>query len=211
MAKPKEGKKPAAEKPATSALQVVDRPVESLIPYVNNARTHSPEQVAQIAAAIREFGFTNPILIDPDGGIVAGHGRLLAARQLEMSSVPTITLANLTPLQRRAYVVADNKLALNAGWDVDLLKIELGTLMEADYDATLTGFDADEIADMLLDEDGSKDSGDGGEAVLAYNLVFESEDQQNRWFDFVRHLRNTEQGETIAERLDAFIAKLDLS
>ena len=105
--------------------------VADLIPYVNNARTHSDAQVAQIAASIREFGFTNPILTDGAGGVVAGHGRLLAARQLGMAEVPIIELAHLTPEQRRAYILADNRLALNAGWDADLLRLELGDLQTA--------------------------------------------------------------------------------
>ena len=95
--------------------------VQDLIPYTNNARTHSDAQVAQIAASIREFGFTNPILTDGERGIIAGHGRLLAARKLGMTEVPVIELAHLTPAQRKAYILADNKLAMNAGWDDDLL------------------------------------------------------------------------------------------
>src|SRR5476649_1444639 len=96
----------------------------NLIPYARNARTHSDAQVAQIAASIREFGFTNPVLVDGEHGVIAGHGRLLAARKLGMTEVPTIELSHLTPAQKRAYVLADNRLALNAGWDPDMLKIE---------------------------------------------------------------------------------------
>src|SRR5579864_4280202 len=96
-------------------------PIESLIPYARNARTHSHAQVAQIAASIREFGFTNPILVDGECGIIAGHGRVLAARKLGMSEVPTIELGHLSPAQKRAYILADNRLALNAGWDDDML------------------------------------------------------------------------------------------
>jgi len=119
--------------------------IANLIPYVGNARTHSDAQVAQIAASIREFGFTNPILVDGENGVIAGHGRLLAARKLGMGVVPVIELAHLTPSQRRAYVIADNKLALNAGWDSDLLRLELGALQEADFDLDLVGFDAAEL------------------------------------------------------------------
>lgn len=104
------------------------------MPYANNARTHSEEQVAQICASIREFGFTNPLLIDENGGIIAGHGRLAAAKILKMDEVPTIELKGLNEAQKRAYVIADNKLALNAGWDEDLLKLELIALDEANFD-----------------------------------------------------------------------------
>lgn len=116
-------------------------PIEKLIPYERNARTHSPEQVAQIAASIQEFGFTNPILVASDAGIIAGHGRLAAARQLGMDQVPVIVLDHLTEAQRRAYVIADNKLALNAGWDQDLLQQEVMALNLADFELDLLGFD----------------------------------------------------------------------
>ncbi|MBS0640901.1 MAG: site-specific DNA-methyltransferase [Proteobacteria bacterium] len=125
--------------------------VRDLIPYARNARTHSEAQVAQIAASIREFGFTNPILVDGDRGVIAGHGRLLAARKLGLTEVPTIELAHLTPAQKRAYVLADNKLALNAGWDDDLLRIELADLQIEGFDLGLTGFNADEIGALLID------------------------------------------------------------
>ena len=124
-------------------------PVGSLIPYARNARTHNAAQVAQIAASIREFGFTAPILVDGDNGVIAGHGRLLAARQLGMSEVPTIELSHLTPAQRRAYVIADNRLALNAGWDDDLLRLELGELQVEGFDLGLIGFDPAEIDSLL--------------------------------------------------------------
>jgi ParB-like chromosome segregation protein Spo0J len=126
-------------------------PVAELIPYARNARTHSDAQVAQIAASIREFGFTNPVLIDGKRGVIAGHGRLLAARKLGMATVPAIELAHLTAAQKRAYILADNKLALNAGWDDGLLAIELGELKLEGFDLGLTGFDAQEIG-SLLDE-----------------------------------------------------------
>ena len=124
----------------------------SLIPYARNARTHSDAQVAQIAASIREFGFTNPVLIDGERGIIAGHGRVLAARKLGMTEVPTIELSHLTPAQKRAYILADNRLALSAGWDVDLLRIELGDLQTEGFDLSLTGFDPGEIASFLIDQ-----------------------------------------------------------
>ena len=126
--------------------------VADLVPYARNSRTHDDAQVAQIAASIREFGFTNPVLIDADGGIIAGHGRVLAARKLGLSEVPCIRLGHLTEAQRRAYIIADNKLALNAGWDDELLALELGELHAADFDMALLGFDASELsAAMNLD------------------------------------------------------------
>src|SRR3972149_5845858 len=103
---------------------------ELLVPYAKNSRTHSDAQVEQIAASIREFGFTNPVLIDGDGGIIAGHGRVMAARKLGMDSIPCVVLSDLTEMQKRAYIVVDNKLALNAGWDDDLLRLEFDELEE---------------------------------------------------------------------------------
>jgi len=120
-----------------------------LIPYANNSRMHSDEQVAQIAASIREFGFTNPLLIDESNGIIAGHGRLLAARLLGMESVPCIVLTGLTEAQKKALVIADNKLALNADWDEELLAAEIERLVELDFDTSLLGFDDDEIEALL--------------------------------------------------------------
>jgi ParB family chromosome partitioning protein len=124
--------------------------LDALIPYANNTRTHSEEQVAQVAASIREFGFTNPVLVDADDGIIAGHGRVLAARKLGMDDVPCIRLAHLDETQKRAYIIADNKLALNAGWDDELLALELGALSDDGFDVSLTGFSEDEIAALVV-------------------------------------------------------------
>lgn len=128
-------------------FEVVD--LDMLAPYARNSRTHSDSQVAQIAASIREFGFTNPILIDDDGGIIAGHGRVLAARSLGMDRAPCIRLSGLTESQRRAYVIADNRLALNAGWDLDVLAQELADLQAMNFDVDLLGFDDGEIEKIL--------------------------------------------------------------
>jgi ParB-like chromosome segregation protein Spo0J len=117
--------------------------IEKLIPYVNNARTHSDDQVTQIASSIREFGFNNPILVDEQYGIIAGHGRLMAGKKLGLETVPCIMLKGLTESQRKAYIIADNKIALNSGWDEELLKIELMGLTDAEQVAT--GFNADEL------------------------------------------------------------------
>lgn len=130
-------------------MQITYKAIDSLIPYVKNSRTHSDSQVAQIAASIKEFGFTNPVLLDEHGGIVAGHGRVMAARKLKLSEVPTITLGWLTDTQRRAYVIADNKLALNAGWDDEMLRLEFESLEELGFDLGLTGFSEDEISALL--------------------------------------------------------------
>ena len=130
-------------------MQIQPRPIDGLIPYARNSRTHSDEQVAQIAASIREFGWTNPVLVDGDNGIIAGHGRVLAARKLGMAEVPCIELAHLSEAQKKAYIIADNKLALNAGWDNELLALEFGELQELGFDLDLTGFDADELEALM--------------------------------------------------------------
>ncbi len=126
-------------------------PVDRLKPYERNARTHSAEQVAQIAASIVEFGFTNPVLVDSHDGIIAGHGRLMAATELGLKTVPVVVLDHLSDRQRKAYILADNQLALNAGWDTDLLRAELQDLAEQDFDLNLIGFSDDELADLLPD------------------------------------------------------------
>lgn len=128
-------------------------PTAKLLPYARNARTHSEEQVAQIAASIAEFGFTNPILAGSDGIIVAGHGRLAAAQKLGLEIVPVVVLDHLTPTQRRALVIADNRIAENAGWDLDVLRIELEALQLEDFDLDITGFDADALAELIAGDE----------------------------------------------------------
>jgi DNA modification methylase len=130
-------------------IQIKEKLVSELIPYVKNSRTHSDEQVAQIAASIKEFGWTNPILIDGDNGIIAGHGRLMAARKLKYDKVPTIELKDLTETQKKAYIIADNKLALNAGWDNELLTIELNELLADGFALDILGFNPDELNALL--------------------------------------------------------------
>ena len=139
-------------------MDIVNKNTDELIPYINNARTHSPEQVTQIAASIKEFGFCNPVLIDKDSGIIAGHGRVMAAQKLGLETVPTIELSHLTDIQRKAYILADNRLAEKSGWDDELLRLELGELQDLDFDLSLIGFDdfdltIDEIPAALTDED----------------------------------------------------------
>jgi len=128
-------------------------PIEKLVPYERNARTHSAAQVAQLAASIIEFGFVNPILVDTGAGVIAGHGRLAAAKDLGLKEVPVVVLDHLSPEQRKAYVIADNKLALNAGWDMSLLQEEVIGLQLADFDLTLLGFDESELESLLGDDD----------------------------------------------------------
>ena len=130
-------------------MKIESLPIELLIPYARNSRTHSDAQIAQVAASIREFGFTNPVLIDGADGIIAGHGRVMAARKLGLEKVPCIRLAHLSETQKRAYIIADNKLALNAGWDEEMLWLVLAELREEDFDLDLTGFDGDAIEAFL--------------------------------------------------------------
>jgi len=138
-----------------SNIEIIYRNASDLIPYANNSRTHSDDQINQVASSIKEFGFTNPVLIDEQGGIIAGHGRVMAAKKLGLAEVPTITLEGLTKAQVKAYVIADNQLALNSGWDVDTLKLEIETLQELDFDIDLLGFD-DDFLSGLLDEEPSE-------------------------------------------------------
>jgi DNA modification methylase len=130
--------------------------LDKLIPYARNPRTHSDAQIAQIAASIKAFGFNNPILVDSNSGIIAGHGRLLAARQLGLEEVPVIVLDHLSETQKRAYIIADNQLALNAGWDEELLRLELAALQGEEFDVNLIGFDDDELARLLADQDATE-------------------------------------------------------
>jgi hypothetical protein len=134
MAKPK-------LKQAWPADQVVRKPIAELVPYARNARTHTPAQVDQIAASIREWGWTNPVLIDEAGTIIAGHGRVMAAQKLKIADIPCLVASGWTDAQKRAYVLADNQLALNAGWDADLLRVEIGDLQAEGFDVGLMGFD----------------------------------------------------------------------
>ena len=166
-------------------LTIDYRKTGELIPYINNSRTHSEQQVQQVAASIKEFGFTNPILIDEDSGIIAGHGRLQAAQIMGMDEVPTITLEGLTEAQRKAYVIADNKLALNSGWDDELLKVELEILSDLDFDLDILGWDVlpdfkDDVDYSILEdgdfEDELAEMQDG--VKKAIQIEFESHDYE---------------------------------
>ncbi len=146
-------------------LQIVYRKVEDLIPYERNSRTHSEEQIEKVVASIKEFGWTNPILIDEEQGIIAGHGRLEAAKRLGMKEVPVLVLTGLTEAQKRAYIIADNKLALEAGWDEDLLKEELEWLTAHDYSSEVTGYDEKEIQALLSFESEAESDEENSEVV----------------------------------------------
>jgi hypothetical protein len=145
------------------ADNVIRRKVSALVPYARNSRTHSPEQVDQIAASIKEWGFTTPILVDTDGQIIAGHGRLLAAQKLGLDEVPTMTAEGWTDAQKKAYVIADNKLALNAGWDNAMLAVEMQELGDLGFDLDLTGFGKDEIGELFPED--AKDSNEYSQKV----------------------------------------------
>ena len=149
----------------TESLRVIREPIEALIPAARNSRTHSADQIAGIAGSIREFGFTNPVLIDGARGIIAGHGRVLAARKLGLAEVPCIELGHLTASQRRAYIIADNKLAENARWDMDMLRVELEELKSLELDG-FTGFNKHEI-DVLLQDVSTVEFKEYDESVAA--------------------------------------------
>ena len=135
----------------TTELQLV--PITKLVPYANNARTHSPEQILKLRSSLREFGFINPVIIDRDYGVIAGHGRILAAREEGITEVPCVFADHLTEAQKKAYIIADNRMALDAGWDEELLRVEIEALQAADFDPLLTGFDAAELADLFGEEE----------------------------------------------------------
>jgi ParB-like chromosome segregation protein Spo0J len=164
------------------------RPIEALIPYARNARTHSDAQIAQIAGSIREFGFTQPVLVDGANGILAGHGRVLAARKLAMTKVPCIELAHLSQGQRRAYILADNKLAVNAGWDNELLKLELADLRDFAVDLSTIGFSAEELKTLLPGApEPARGAGDsGGNYQEQYGVIIVCRDEAHQRETFER-------------------------
>lgn len=144
--------------------------VTDLIPYANNSRLHSDEQVLQIASSIKEFGFLNPIIVDGDNGIIAGHGRVMAAKKLGIEELPCIDASHLTPAQKKAYVIADNKIALNSEWDNEILRIELNILDELDFDLELTGFSTDELDALSFDDDSGADFGESQDGKASRQL-----------------------------------------
>ena len=163
-------------------LEVKYRNTDELIPYARNARTHSESQIAQIAASIKEFGFNNPILLDGDNGVIAGHGRLLAAQKLGLKQVPCIELSHLTETQKKDYILADNKIALNSGWDFDTLSIELEDLKLNDINVELTGFNLEEIEGLqdplsALDEEDFSNLGGDQKDIFNVTFSFNKEDE----------------------------------
>ena len=134
----------------TTEMKLV--PIAKLVPYVNNARTHSPEQIAKLRSSLREFGFINPVIIDRDYGVIAGHGRILAAKEEGIAEIPCVFADHLTEAQKKAYVIADNRMAMDAGWDEELLRVEIEALQAADFDPLLTGFDEKELDDLFKDD-----------------------------------------------------------
>jgi len=164
--------------------------IDELIPYARNTRTHSDEQVAQIAASIKEFGFNNPVLIDQEGGIIAGHGRVLASRKLKLKDVPCIRLSDLSEAQKKAYIIADNKLALNAGWDDELLALEIQELQELEFDIDLLGFDADELDKILQlgDEEDFMPELNSDDREPIRNMTFTVSDEQHEVIESILKL-----------------------
>lgn len=163
--------------------------VSSLIPYARNSRTHSDEQVSKIAASIKEFGFLNPVIVDGENGIIAGHGRIMAAQKLGLEFVPTVEANHLTEAQRRAYIIADNRLALDASWDDEMLRVELGELEDADFDLSLTGFDLDEIDSLMFDDEHNDDDDEKEIKEIEDNYLenqmiveFKNENLLEKWF-----------------------------
>jgi|GEM_PF-1233474 len=186
----------------------------TLKPYAGNPRTHSREQVERIAASILERGFTNPLLVDGEGGVVAGHGRLLAAKKLGLDLVPVIEMTHLNAAQRRALVIADNKLALDAGWDEPLLQAELRALEADGLSLASAGFSDAELVEMearlFSPADGEGDLGESpglGTPVISFTIIFDDLEQQNRWFAFLRWLKSAPAPPeaTVASRLIAYL------
>jgi ParB-like chromosome segregation protein Spo0J len=196
------------------APKIEQRSVAELTPYAANSRTHSQEQVAQIAASMKEFGWTNPILISDDNMIIAGHGRIMAAKELGMVDVPVIVLSGLSEAQQKALVIADNKLALNSIWDDELLKMEMADLVASGFNYEAIGFNTQELRELLEDtEEPAKEDDEEKEAnyIIQYNIVFDNEAQQAIWFNFIRFLKTKyEDHDTLAERLITFLQENEL-
>jgi hypothetical protein len=168
-------------------MEIKYKKVSELIPYINNTRTHDDNQVQQIASSIKEFGFTNPILIDELGGIIAGHGRLMGAKLLKLEEVPTIELTGLSEAQKKAYIIADNKIALNAGWDEDLLRLELIALDEMGFNYSDLGLDFDFDIDELNDEEFEPNIKVGDREPIR-NMTFTVSDEQHELIEEVLKL-----------------------
>ena len=191
----------------TAQLKIVYKKTEDLIPYARNSRTHDEGQIAQIAASIKEFGFTNPILLDGQNGIIAGHGRVLAAQHLGETKVPTIELSHLSNEQKRAYVITDNKLALNADWDNELLALEINDLKDVGYDLDILGFGEHELQSLFGNEEKiDQDQPTKINFTIQFNIIFDDEEQQSDWYNFVKYLKDQyPDAETVGHRLQLFV------
>ena len=158
----------------TTEMQLV--PIEKLVPYVNNARTHSPEQINKLRSSLREFGFINPVIIDRDYGVIAGHGRILAAKEEHIKEIPCVFADHLTEAQKKAYIIADNRMALDAGWDEELLRVEIESLQAEAFDLSLTGFDEKELAALFDDGSGVEDDDFDVDAELKEPVITKAGD-----------------------------------
>ena len=165
-------------KKTTTDMQLVA--LDKLVPYANNARTHSPEQIGKLRSSLREFGFINPVIIDRDFGIIAGHGRVLAAREEGITEVPCVFVDHLTEAQKKAYIIADNRMALDAGWDEELLRVEIEALQAEAFDISLTGFGDDEIADLFGNEKDAVEDDDYDLSAALEKAAFVQ--RGDRWF-----------------------------
>jgi hypothetical protein len=197
----------AVQWPADDVQRV---PVSRLVPYAKNARTHSRAQVAQIVASIQEWGWTTPVLVDETGMLIAGHGRVLAAKELGITEIPCMVARGWSEAQKKAYVLADNQLPLNAGWDADLLRMEIREIEGMNFDIGKIGFDTEELAklfDVAPAERQTTERNGLGEAVIQFNIVFDDTPQQDSWFAFVRTLKGMyPDAETLGARLALYIA-----
>lgn len=194
-------------------MKATEIEIDKLIPYAKNARNHSDLQVAQIAASIKEFGFNDPIEIDEDNMILAGHGRVLAARKLGLLKVPCVKIEGLSKAQKQAYILTNNKLALNSDWDNELLKTELHELAEMKFDMEMMGFDGEELSQIMYPEPpNSKDDSDKPlNFTIQYNIVFDDEEQQETFYTFIRFLKEKYSDiDSVGERFAEYIRELDI-
>lgn len=197
----------AARATAPDLLAARPWPVSELVPHPRNARVHSDEQIKQLANAITKFGWTMPVLVDENGMILAGHGRVMAAKLLGMETVPVVVATGWTDAQKRAYVIADNKIAANSSWDAGLLAAELKDLAATGTDLSTLGFEAGDLNALLGPPPEPKKSRGLGTPIIHYDIVFDTEGQQQTWFAFLTSLRLAyPDAETIAERLTRYLA-----
>lgn len=180
-------------------LEIVYKNTDELIPYVNNSRTHTDEQVTQLASSIKEFGFNNPVLLDGENGIIAGHGRVMAAKKLGMDRIPCVNLSHLSETQRKAYVIADNRLALSAEWDKELLALEIADLQLQEFDIDLLGFERSEISELMGEETTESESeGGGGYSTKVDTPVYTAKGEAPE----ITELLNSERTRTLLNKIN---------